>query len=65
MPPSIVPFCCNLNANVHAFESGTIDAFVVTLFKCIVPSGKTRLSRLMLSGSPGRFGTSTIVPTPL
>jgi len=37
--------------------------FVLT--RCMLPLAKTRSSRLTLSGSVGRFGTSTIRPTPL
>ena len=52
-----------LTTHVLVFTDGMAGLFVVT--RCIVPRENTRLSRETLSGSPGRFVTSTTRPSPL
>src|SRR3954449_6240523 len=65
VPPRILSVCRipTLFAQVCGLTDGVTDLFVVT--RCIVPRPNTRLSRLTLSGSPGRFATSTTRPSPV
>src|SRR3954447_2114410 len=59
VPPRI--FCvCRMRtsvAQVCGLTDTVKDLLLVT--RCIPPPGKTRLSRLTVSGSPGRCATST------
>src|SRR4051812_14823199 len=64
VPPSKLAACVIVNLARH--DLGSILAWKprLVLTRWSVPSGNTRSSRLTLSGSVGRFGTSTILPTP-
>jgi hypothetical protein len=51
-----------VKTQLRELTENDVSRIVVTT--CIVPSVKTRSSRTTLSGSVGRFGSSTILPTP-
>src|SRR5439155_23911527 len=66
VPPTTSTVCCTvaLKWQLCPFPPETEKSTSVLTMR-VLPSAKTKSSRLTLSGSVGRFGISTIRPTPL